>query len=74
MDQKTAVIGRLCWELSDTKTKNELEAIEEKILKLDRVISTKVNHEIDAAKDIELHGALQLVRMEYINAGKVFAS
>ena len=70
MDQKTKIIGRLCWELSTEIAAGELEAIEEKILKLEKVIDTKVAHSIDATEDIELHGALQLIREEYIKEQK----
>ena len=70
MDQKTRVIGRLCWELSTEMATNELEAIEEKILKLEKTIDLKVSHDIDASLDIELHGALQIIREEYIREQK----
>jgi len=73
MDQKTAVIGRLCWELSTEIAANELEAIEEKIQKLEKSIAIKVAHDINATEDIELHGALQLIREEYIREQKEVA-
>jgi len=69
MDQKTAVIGRLCW-LCSSNAKTEVEAIEEKILSLEKTIDTKAKFNIDSSKDIELHSALQLVRAEYINEEK----
>jgi molybdopterin synthase catalytic subunit len=73
MDQMTKAIGRLCWELSTEMAINEIEAIEEKIQKVEKAIDIKVAHNIDAALDIELHSALQLVRAEYVNAEKVNA-
>ena len=70
MDEKSKLIGRLCWELSSEKAENELDAIEEKILKLNKVIDTKLSNAIDATQDIEQLSTLQIIREEYLREQK----
>ena len=72
MKPETAIVGRLCYDLYP-ETKNELEAIEAKIISVERDIDFKVVNDISSSEDIEFHSALQICRAEYINEGKVFA-
>ena len=72
MKQMAAITGKLCHDLYP-ETQNELEAIERKIISVERLIDFKVATDIDASKDIEFHSVLQSCRAEYVNEGKVFA-
>lgn len=66
MKYTSAIVARLCWDVYP-ECGSELEAVEKHKEVVERRIHRKLDSNICAMADIEMHSVLELCRIELIN-------